>query len=196
MNRKVVHKVFWAWGFEREERWLNDMAACGWNLVDTTGVRYVFEQGTPGEYRYKLELLENLPSTAESERYLRFMEDAGIQQVAACGRWVYFRRRAEDGPFDLFSDLDSRIAHLRRIRTLLFTVIGVEVIAIMLQLVAFGHVDAPAFKQAMGPVLSQGDALFLVIAAILLVLLAVMVVQTVRVACHIDRLKKERAIRE
>ena len=101
MNRKVVHKVFWAWGFEREERWLNDMAALGWNLVDTTGVRYVFEQGAPGEYCHKLELLENLPSAAESERYLRFMEDAGIEHVAACGRWVYFRRRSVDGPFDL-----------------------------------------------------------------------------------------------
>ena len=48
----------------------------------------------------------------------------------------------------------------------------------------------------MGPVLSQRDALFLVIAAILLVLLVVMVAQTVRVARRIDRLKKERAIRE
>ena len=196
MNRKVVHKVFWAWGFEREERWLNDMAALGWNLVDTTGVRYVFEQGAPGEYCHKLELLENLPSAAESERYLRFMEDAGIEHVAACGRWVYFRRRSVDGPFDLFSDLDSRIAHLRRIRTLLLVVLGVELLAVVLQLVAFAHVGAPAFEQAMGPVLSAGDALFLVIAAILLVLLVVMVAQTVRVARHIDRLKKERAIRE
>ena len=79
---------------------------------------------------------------------------------------------------------------------LLLVVLGVELLAVVLQLVAFAHVGAPAFEQAMGPVLSAGDALFLVIAAILLVLLVVMVAQTVRVACHIDRLKKERAIRE
>lgn len=196
MNRKVVHKVFWAWGFEKEERWLNDMAALGWNLVDTTGVRYVFEQGAPGEYCYKLELLNTLPSTAESERYLRFMEEAGIEQVAACGRWVYFRRRAEDGSFDLFSDLDSRITHLRRIRALLLAVLGVELLAVAFQLVAFTHVDSPAFKQAMGPVLSAGDPLFLGIAAILLVVAVVLAVQIIRIARQIGRLKKERAIRE
>lgn len=196
MNRKVVYKVFWAWGFEKEERWLNDMAALGWNLVDTTGVRYVFEQGTPGEYLYKLELLENLPNTAESQRYLRFMEDAGIEQVAACGRWVYFRRRAEDGPFDLFSDLDSRITHLRRIRALLLAVLGVELLAVVLQFVAFAHVDAPDFKQAMGPVLSAGDPFFLGIAAFLLVIAVGLAVQIIRIARQIGRLKKERAIRE
>ena len=34
-------------------------------------------------------------------------------------QWVYFRRKAELGQFDLFSDLDSKIGHLRKIgRTL------------------------------------------------------------------------------
>ena len=30
-------------------------------------------------------------------------------------QWIYFRKKAEDGEFDLFSDLDSKIAHLNRI---------------------------------------------------------------------------------
>ena len=32
-----------------------------------------------------------------------------------CEHWIYFRRKAELGSFDLFSDIDSRIAHLARI---------------------------------------------------------------------------------
>ena len=32
-----------------------------------------------------------------------------------CVNWIYFRRKAELGSFDLFSDIDSRIAHLARI---------------------------------------------------------------------------------
>ncbi len=189
MKRKVIHKVFWMWGFEREERWLNDMAALGWNLVDTNGVRYVFDQGEPGEYRYKLELLKSMPNVAESQRYLRFMEDAGIDQVASCGRWVYFRRRAEDGPFDLFSDLDSRVAHLRRIRRLFLTVLVVELLAVVLQIIAYGHIYSPDFKQVLGPVY------FAIVIALLIITVA-LIIQTIRITRHISRLNKERAIRE
>ncbi|WP_442904154.1 DUF2812 domain-containing protein [Gordonibacter sp.] len=43
------------------------------------------------------------------------MEDAGIEQVASLGRWIYFRKRTDGGAFELFSDIDSRIKHLWRI---------------------------------------------------------------------------------
>jgi hypothetical protein len=32
--------------------------------------------------------------------------------------WVYFRRKADYGPFDIFSDIDSRLKHYKRIRNL------------------------------------------------------------------------------
>ena len=31
--RKVIHKWFAAWNFDKEERWLNEMAAKGLGLV-------------------------------------------------------------------------------------------------------------------------------------------------------------------
>ena len=31
-ERKTVRKWFWAWDFEKEEEWLNDMAMSGWVL--------------------------------------------------------------------------------------------------------------------------------------------------------------------
>ena len=37
-------------------------------------------------------------------------------------RWVYLRKKAADGPFDLFSDYESRIQHLNRILCLLMPV--------------------------------------------------------------------------
>jgi hypothetical protein len=36
-------------------------------------------------------------------------------------RWVYFRKKASDTPFDLFSYLTSRIAHTSRIISLLIS---------------------------------------------------------------------------
>lgn len=29
--------------------------------------------------------------------------------------WVYFRKKTAEGPFELFSDLDSRLAHVERV---------------------------------------------------------------------------------
>ena len=38
--------------------------------------------------------------------------------------WIYFRKRTAEGPFDLFSDIDSRIGHLNKIGRML-AVIGI-----------------------------------------------------------------------
>ncbi|MBQ2899558.1 MAG: DUF2812 domain-containing protein, partial [Oscillospiraceae bacterium] len=31
--KKVIKKMFWAWDFEKEEKWLNEMSAKGLALV-------------------------------------------------------------------------------------------------------------------------------------------------------------------
>ncbi|RXJ02427.1 DUF2812 domain-containing protein [Anaerobacillus alkaliphilus] len=108
-----VYKLFM--NYEREEKWLNEMAAKGMHLVDFSFGRYVFEEGTPGEYIYRIELLENLPSSAESRAYIRWMEESGVDCVASYIRWVYFRKKASEGPFDLYSDIDSKISHYKKI---------------------------------------------------------------------------------
>jgi len=117
--RTTLHKWFWAWDFDKEEKWLNEMSALGLQLVAVGYATYTFEQGTPGEYTARLELLDNMPGHAESIRYIRFVEETGAEYLGCVMRWVYFRKKTEGGvPFDLFSDIDSRIAHLQRILTL------------------------------------------------------------------------------
>ena len=116
--KRVMHRLFWAWEFDREEDWLNAWAARGWALVDVCGFRYVFEESAPGEYEYRLELLEHATSNAESRCYLDFLRDLDIECIGSYGRWTYLRRPRDGAPFDLFSDIDSKIAHLRRIEVL------------------------------------------------------------------------------
>jgi hypothetical protein len=113
--KHVVYKFFSIGAHEKEEKWLNEMSAKGMVLTDVMGLRYVFEQGTPGEYIYRLELLNYLPSHAESIAYVKFMEDMGIEYVGSCLRWVYFRKQAQDGVFEIYSDIESKIKHLKRI---------------------------------------------------------------------------------
>lgn len=122
MKKFVVHRLFW--NFEKEEKWLNQMASKGMNFIDYAFARYLFEQGTPGEFIYRIELLENLPDHPESLKYIEFMESVGVEHVGKWMRWIYFRKKASGGPFEIFSDYNSRIIHYKRISSL-FCVAGV-----------------------------------------------------------------------
>ena len=112
--RKTVYKLFFIWSFDKEEKWLNDMAAQGLALVSVGFARYEFERCFPGEFNIRLEMLKNSVGHPESQSYIRFMEDMGVEHIGTLFRWVYYRKKANDAPFDLFSDIDSRISHLNR----------------------------------------------------------------------------------
>lgn len=113
--RKKMHKWFWAWDFDKEEKWLNKMADMGWSLVSCHYISYEFEKTEPQAYTYRIELLENHINHAESQAYLEFLEETGAEQIGSWIRWVYLRKKRELGTFELFSDFDSRITHLKRI---------------------------------------------------------------------------------
>ena len=126
---KTVRKLLWAWDFDREEDWLNDMAAQGCGLVDVGFCRYTFEACRPGEYGYRLELLENSLKDPKSQEYLDFLAEAGVDRVGHLFRWVYLRKRTDEGPFELFSDTASRVRHLRRILALVLPILALNLLA-------------------------------------------------------------------
>lgn len=108
-QRKTVHRLFWVWNFEQEEQWLNEMAQSGWLLDGVGFCTYHFIPCEPGTYTVRQEQHE------ADENYLEFMQETGAEYVGRMVQWVYFRKRTALGSFDLFSDLDSRIAHLDRV---------------------------------------------------------------------------------
>ena len=112
-ERMTIKKWIWVWDFDKEERWLNTMAQQGWVLDRLGFCRYEFVRCEPGEYIVRLEMREH------DEGYLSFMADTGAEYVGRMVKWIYFRRKAEFGPFDIFSDLDSRLAHLKKISWML-----------------------------------------------------------------------------
>ena len=122
-ERKTFFRWWWEWEFEKEELWLNQMAQSGW-LLDKVGFCvYRFVRCQPGEYGVRLEM-----HSADAD-YIAFMEETGAEYIGRMLDWVYFRIKLTNGPFDLFSDLDSRIRHLNRIgKTLL--VIGMANLAL------------------------------------------------------------------
>ena len=114
--------------YEKEEAWLNSMSEKGFAFTDYFLFRYVFEDSEPGEYIYRIELLDNTPGHPESRKYLNFMEENGVEHISSWIRWVYFRKKAADGPFDIYSDIDSKVAHYRRISFLWLVIICMGVL--------------------------------------------------------------------
>ncbi|MEL7603480.1 MAG: DUF2812 domain-containing protein [Bacillota bacterium] len=131
--KHVIRKAYW--NFIREEDWLNRLAAQGLALTDYSWCRYVFEDSQPGEYIFRIELLDHLPAHPESRRYIEFVESTGAECVSTYMRWVYFRKKAADGPFELYSDNASRIRHLRRVRAFWLGFVILEFGAFVLNLV-------------------------------------------------------------
>lgn len=119
----VRHKWFWVWEFDREEKWLNEMSAKGYELVDVGFATFYFERCTPGQYTVRLEMLDRFPGSYESGNYIHFVEETGAKYVGSVLGWVYFKRESSMGEFQLYSDHKGKLAHLNRIRLLLTCVL-------------------------------------------------------------------------
>ena len=124
--RTIIHKCFWIWDFDKEEQWLNEMAAKGLCLVGTGFCRYEFEDCIPGEYNVCLQLLDKMPKHPESQKYIEFMEQTGAEHIGSFTRWVYFRKKASDGAFELFSDNTSRVKYLTSIYSFIAWIVGLN----------------------------------------------------------------------
>lgn len=113
-----IWKFFGIGEAEKEEQWLNEMADKGKLIKKVKTGRYTFEDGTPGKYIYKLELLEHDVTDSKSVKYLEFLEEMGIEYVTTFNSWIYLRKNKDGREFELYSDLDSRIKYYDRIVTL------------------------------------------------------------------------------
>lgn len=121
--RKTAYKLFWIWDFDKEEKWLNEMAQKGFSLVSVGFCRYTFEECLPGEYNICLQMLENSPVHSNSLSYINLLEEMGAEYIGSMMRWVYFRKKTTDEEFNLFSDNTSRIKYLNHLLSFL-TIIG------------------------------------------------------------------------
>ena len=179
--KQKFHKWFWVWEFEKEIRWINDMAAKGFGLCHVGLCTYWFDDIEPGEYMYHLELAENLPSSEKGRAYLDFLSECGVEYVGNYLRWTYLRKKAADGPFELHADLDSKLAHLKRIMLLLLPFMFLNLWS------AFMNLQHGLMHYSDSNILVSG----LNLSVALMLLYAV-----IRIGTQIHRLKKERQLHE
>ena len=113
MKNSEVKRV-WNWftiaDVEREEKWLNEMAAAGWLLEKWNGnFRYTFRRGERGAWLYKIDMIDDEERGLDGEVYINFLNECGIEVAYRYKKWLYLRKRAVDGPFDTANDLYSRL---------------------------------------------------------------------------------------
>lgn len=76
MNRTCYR--YFAGAMGSQEKWLNKMAAAGWQLVRTGRLAYEWTSCTPGQFQYKVEYIGNR-SFQNMESYTRFLQTCGYR---------------------------------------------------------------------------------------------------------------------
>ncbi|KGR74819.1 DUF2812 domain-containing protein [Ureibacillus sinduriensis] len=149
-GRKIKIRLFF--DYEKEEEWVNRMAKKGWNLSSFWLVYYCFEKGEPGEFTYRNEMIGGLGSKKESKEYIDFLQTSGIELVKVVFNWAYFRKKAADGPFELYSDTTSKLAYLNRIFYLFLTVLLINLFIGIINSTLLIPINGESFNHFVGGV--------------------------------------------
>ncbi len=102
------------WDKDKEIKWLNEMAEQGYAMTHFFAGLYIFEKCTPGEYTYQIDFGDKFSGV--SHNYREFMKENNIEIVQTWGLWIILRKKSADGPFLLYTDIDSSIEHYTKIR--------------------------------------------------------------------------------
>jgi len=127
--------------YEKEEQWINEMAKEGWQLTAIGFCRYIFRRGTPGEYIYKLDVVERTASDEVRESYFNFLTDCGIRVVGEFKDWLFLQKKAADGPFDMKDDTYAKLRTVNKVYSFAVRTLCklLKIFAIIVIICAVGH---------------------------------------------------------
>lgn len=119
---------------DAEEEWLKTMSSSGWAFKKFFLGFYTFVPCAPFEYSYQIALLDNWKG--DKADFATFMEEVGVDVVGQWWRWVYLQKKTVDGPFELYTDLESKIAQYTKIRDFFIVFSVIELICFCMELIA------------------------------------------------------------
>jgi len=110
-----MRKIKFFYCFEKEENWLERMAARGWRLKKR-GFVYTFEFVPPEKANIKMDF-RIFKRQEDFIEYITLMEDSGWQHLAGTkgSGNQYFMQIADNGDEDIFSDNTSRAGRYKRL---------------------------------------------------------------------------------
>lgn len=134
---------------DAEEDWLRTMSLKGWAFKKFFLGFYTFEPCKPGEYNYQIDLLDNWSGNRAD--YTPFMEDLGVEVIGQWWRWVYLRKKAIDGPFEMYTDSQSKIELYAKIKNFFMIALAIEIVCLFIELA--GTISTGEFKYGIFTVL-------------------------------------------
>ncbi|MCL2364688.1 MAG: DUF2812 domain-containing protein [Defluviitaleaceae bacterium] len=178
---------------ESTEKWLNDLAAEGLNCVGSGFLmhKYYFEQDQPGEYTYRIVILDHAMGHPETTRYLNFLREGGVEYIASGYRHFILRKKTADGPFELHTDRASLIKKNKTLMNfaIVTALILLPIIALNVGVTIMHLVNRHIYTTLMVFINAMG-------AAVCFVLFVIMCTQWRRYALRKRRLQEEGAIHE
>ncbi|MHC1750761.1 MAG: DUF2812 domain-containing protein [Cellulosilyticaceae bacterium] len=115
-----------------EEEWLAQMCSKGWGFKKFRLGFYTFEPCEPNEYCYQIDLLDNW--RGDKHDYAAFMEETGVEVIGQWYRWVYIRKRACEGPFEMYTDTETKITQYQRILRFFTIGLWIEIILCLMEI--------------------------------------------------------------
>ena len=122
---------------DKETRWLNEMAQKGWAMTKFFAGFYTFEPCEKGEYLYQIDFGDRL--FAVNDSYREFMEEMDVEILQPWGFWIILRKKASQGNFVLYTDVDSSIEHYTKILKMFKIVTIIELLCFLLEV--FGAIN-------------------------------------------------------
>lgn len=119
---------------DTEQDWLMEMSNLGWAFKSFFLGLYTFKPSEPGEYIYQIDLLDDW--SGDNKDFSEFMEDSGVEVVSQWYRWVYLRKRAGDGPFEMYTDAESKIMQYKKMEKFFTVVLIIELIVFVMEFMA------------------------------------------------------------
>ena len=128
---------------DEETKWLNQMAEEGWALKSFFAGFYHFVECEKGAYIYQIDFTDKFVNV--SEDYREYMQELGIEIVQIWGYWIFLRKVASEGKFELYTDAESAREHYTKIRNMFRVGLIVEAACLLVEIVAWLNGVAPAF---------------------------------------------------
>ncbi len=119
---------------DEETKWLNQLASEGWAMTGFFAGFYTFEKCEKGQWIYQIDFGEKFGRATEN--YREFMAEAGIEIVQCWGYWIILRKRASEGSFQLYTDVESSIEHYTNILKLFKVVTILNITGLFMEIIA------------------------------------------------------------
>lgn len=110
--------------FDKEEKWLNDMASQGYRFTRKTLFGYRFEFGKPENMAIKMDY-RIFSRQKDFEDYRALFEDSGWEHIAGTksSGYQYFKKAHKQGSVEIFSDVDSKAGRYKRLSDMWATLV-------------------------------------------------------------------------